>query len=86
MKQFYRQLCQIHPFGLGVIEAGFAMMIDYIICAQFALFLAPHAQSYLGMLALRRACLEAAPASFAAGVAAGLICDLALVQEKDRER
>ena len=41
MKQFYRQLCQIHPFGLGVIEAGFAMMIAYFICAQFALFLAP---------------------------------------------
>ena len=84
MKQFYRQLCQIHPFGLGVIEAGFIMTMGYFICAQFALSLAPHAQSYLGMLALRRACLQAAPASFAAGVVAGLICDLTLAQEKDK--
>lgn len=85
MKLFYRQLCRIHPFGLAVIEAGFFMMLAYFFCAQFALYLAPQAQSYLSMLALRRALLDAAPASFAAGVAAGLICDLVLRENEDKK-
>jgi len=59
-------------------ELGAGMMLCFYIVGLVAYLYAPYAPCYFSAMALHRGCLEAAPASLAAGVCAGLLGDLML--------
>lgn len=80
VRRLYRQLKQLHPLAILSIKLGFFLMICLYIIAILAHLLAPYAADYFYAMSVYRGGLEAAPASFAAGVCAGLLGDLMLRQ------
>lgn len=86
MKNLIKYLKTIDDFAKKILYAGLNVALIYYICAVLALWLAPYAQNYSGTMALFRCYLEAAPASFAAGVCAALICDLVIKKDLTKDQ
>lgn len=63
-------------FSRLLVRIGFYTMIGYYITVLFATFLLPGSANPILLLEIGHGLLEAAPASFAAAVAAAVICDL----------
>ena len=71
-------LRELNPYSKLSIKLGAALMGMFYIVGIISWFSAPHVPNYFGALALFRGCLEAAPASLAAGVCAALLGDMML--------
>lgn len=69
---------QFSAMSILSFKLGAGMMLCFYIIAFASLASAPYAENYFNAIALFYGALEAAPASLAAGVAAGLIGDLML--------
>ena len=67
---------KLHPYARVAIQIGFYTMICMYIVAVFAYWIAPHAANYINAVTVYHGALEAAPACSAAGVSAGLLCDI----------
>lgn len=68
---------RMHGMTRLAIGLGAATMLCFYITAVFALVIAPYVD-YANAMTIHRGCLEAAPASLASGVCAGLIGDVIL--------
>ena len=66
-----------HPLSGWAAGAGVMTMLSFYITAGFARLIAPYVD-YLRAMTVAAGCLEAAPASLAAGVCAALLGDLML--------
>lgn len=90
MRQIGKLLCrlrkELHPVSLLAIKLGIAQMICFYIVGITSRFTAPYVPNYFGAMALFRGCLEAAPASLASGVCAGLIGDLMLGGKSGKDK
>ena len=69
---------QLHGFSILSFKLGAGMMFCFYIVGFASLLHAPYAANFSNAIALYRGCMEAAPASLAAGVCAGLLGDLML--------
>lgn len=81
-KELVHSLKKINSFSKMAVRLGFYLMTCYYIVAVAARIAAPYVANYFRAMAVYRGCLEAAPASLAVGVCAGLLCDLILVYTK----
>ena len=66
--------------GMSIIsfKLGAGMMICFYIVGFVSLLTAPYWENYFNAVALYHGCMEAAPASLAVGVIAGLLGDMML--------
>ena len=84
--QHYNRLAQklkdLNGFSKTSLKMGLYLMTCFYIVAAAAYIIAPYANNYFGVMGVYRGGLEAAPASLAAGIAAAIICDLALAPKK----
>ena len=69
---------QLSELSILSFELGAGMMLCFYIVGFVSLLSAPYVNNFSGAVALYYACLEAAPASLAAGVCAGLLGDMML--------
>ena len=76
LKRPRKWLSGLHRYSRFSFRLGFGVMICLYIVALFALWISPDAASYFRAMAVYRGALEAAPASLAAGIGAGLLFDL----------
>jgi hypothetical protein len=76
-KKLLERFHRLHPVAQIAILLGFLTMLCFYITAAFAYIIAPQVD-YANAMTVHRGCLEAAPASLAAGVCAGLLGDLIL--------
>lgn len=65
------------------IKMGAIMMLCFYITALTAYIIAPYVPNYHGAMSALRGCMEAAPASLAAGLIAAVICDLIVASQKE---
>jgi len=77
------RLKKMHKFAKNALALTVSLMTVLYISAAAAYLYAPHAPNYMGALLLHRAFMEVAPATFAAGVCAALISDMALNKRDD---
>lgn len=77
---------ELHPVSLLAIRLGIALMSSFYIVGIVSRFSAPYVPNYFGAMAIFRGCLEAAPASLASGVCAGLLGDLMLGGKGDGDQ
>lgn len=75
LKKALSRYRSLHGMARTAIGLGAATMLCFYITALFALIVAPYVD-YANAMTIYRGCLEAAPASLAAGVCAGLIGDV----------
>ena len=68
---------KLHDASKISISIGAITMSCFYITAIVAFLIAPHV-NYINAMLIHRGCLEAAPASMASGVCAGLLGDLML--------
>lgn len=73
-----QKLKTLHPLSYVSFKLGITLMISLYIIAIAAYLLAPIATDYFYAMSVYRGCLQAAPASLAVGVCAGLLGDLML--------
>ncbi len=76
---------ELGPYPKLAIQLGAGMMLVFYIVGVISLLSAPYVPNYFHAVTLYRGCMEAAPASFAAGVCAGLLGDLMLGRQ-DRNK
>jgi hypothetical protein len=77
IKKLLARYRRLHTAAQTAMLLGFLTMICFYITAAFAYFIAPQVE-YSNAMTVYRGCLEAAPASLAAGVCAGFLGDLIL--------
>lgn len=85
LKKMLRRLGKLNKVSKLSIWLGFYLMICFYIVAITAYLIAPYA-NYFRAMTLYRGGLEAAPASLAVGVCAGLLGDLMLVSKKPGDK
>lgn len=73
-----KKLTGLHRLSKISVKLGLTMMVFFYIVAALSRLLAPHVPDYFYAMAVHYASLEAAPASLAVGVCAGLLGDLML--------
>lgn len=76
---------KLGPYSRLAIRLGSALMGIYYIVGIASRLSAPYVPNYHNAIALFHGCLEAAPASFAVGVCAGLLGDLMLRHGRKRD-
>ena len=78
--RFYKFLSDkfkgLTPYSHFAIKLGFYIMGCFYVVAAVAKYIAPLVPNYINAMIIYRGALEAAPASLASGVCAGLLCDL----------
>ncbi|GHU81169.1 hypothetical protein FACS1894191_7820 [Clostridia bacterium] len=84
LKKILSRFKKLHSMSKTAIWTGLLTMAGCYITAGFALIIAPHT-NYINAMTIYRGCLEAAPASLAACVCAGLLGDLMLPKSGDDE-
>lgn len=82
VSQWYQQL---HPFSRVSFKLGLYLMMMFYIVGLVSRFSAPYVPNYHNAISLFRGCMEAAPASLAAGALAGLLGDLMMKNGKNNE-
>ncbi len=78
MRFLRKELAKLQPVSRLAIELGAATMLAFYIVGFVSRLSAPVTANYINAITLYRGCMEAAPASFAAGVCAALLGDLML--------
>ncbi|MCL2857528.1 MAG: hypothetical protein FWE19_07435 [Oscillospiraceae bacterium] len=69
---------QLSKMSIISFKLGAGMMVCFYIVGLISLLSAPYSYNYFHAMALFRGCMEAAPASLAVGVIAGLLGDMIL--------
>ena len=72
------QFAELSDLSVLAFKLGAGMMLCFYIVGFVSYLSAPYVLNYSNAMALFRGCLEAAPASLAVGVCAGLLGDLML--------
>lgn len=79
--RFFKSLMEkaggMNWFSKLSVKIGALTMLSFYITGITARIIAIHVPNYFGAISVFRGCMEAAPASLAAGVCAAVICDLA---------
>ena len=78
LRGFSSEFRKLSDLSILSFELGAGMMLCFYIVGLVAYLSAPFAECFFTAMAVYRGCFEAAPASFAAGVCAGLLGDLML--------
>lgn len=73
-----QKFSQLSEMSILSFKLGAGMMICFYIVGFISLLSAPYSYNYFNAMALFRGCMEAAPASLAVGVIAGLLGDMVL--------
>ncbi len=82
MRFLRKELARLRPLSRLAIKLGAATMLAFYIVGFVSRLSAHAAADYFRAMALYRGCMEAAPASLAAGVCAALLGDLMLRDKK----
>ncbi|MGI6404845.1 MAG: hypothetical protein ACOX0K_11705 [Oscillospiraceae bacterium] len=83
--KFLELFRELGPYPKLAIKLGAGMMLVFYIVGVISLLSAPYVPNYFNAITLYRGCMEAAPASFAAGVCGGLLGDLMLGRDKQNK-
>ena len=78
IRETVKDFSQLSEMSIISFKLGAGMMICFYIVGFISLLRAPYSYSYFNAMALFRGCMEAAPASLAVGVIAGLLGDILL--------
>ena len=78
IRELPEKFSQLSEMSVFAFKLGAGMMFCFYIIGFISLLSAPYVSNYFNAMALFRGCMEAAPASLAAGVAAGLLGDMML--------
>lgn len=73
-----KRLRRMGPYPKLAFQLGAALMLMFYIVGFASYLSAPCVPNYFNAMTLYRGCMEAAPASLAAGVCGGLLGDLML--------
>ena len=73
-----KEFSKLSEMSILSFKLGAGMMVCFYIVGFISLLSAPYVNNYFNALALFRGCMEAAPASLAVGVIAGLLGDVIL--------
>jgi hypothetical protein len=76
IKEFLGMFRKLSAYSKMCFRLGFYLMLCFYIVAVASYFAAPYVANYFRAMAVFIGCLEAAPASLAAGVCAGFLCDM----------
>jgi len=78
IRETAKQFSQLSEMSIFSFKLGAGMMVCFYIVGFISLLSAPYSYNYFNAMALFRGCMEAAPASLAVGVIAGLLGDMVL--------
>jgi len=78
IRELPSKLEQLHDLSILSFKLGAGMMLCFYIVGFVSLLSAPYVSNFSNAIALYYGCLEAAPASLAAGVCAGILGDMML--------
>ena len=73
-----KEFSELPKMSILSFKLGAGMMVCFYIVGFVSLLSAPYVNNYFNAMALFRGCMEAAPASLAVGVIAGLLGDMIL--------
>jgi len=78
IRELRERFSQLSKMSIISFKLGAGMMVCFYIVGFISLWRAPYSYNFFNAMALFRACMEAAPASLAVGVVAGLLGDMML--------
>ena len=84
MQKLISRLNELSPLSQFAINLGVGVMFLFYIIGLIALLMAPYVENYFAAIALFHGSREAALASLASGVCAGLIGDIMLRRNEEK--